>query len=127
MFYEKYVDLCAGINKTPTGVALDIGISRAAVTNWKKGGVPNDVTLRKIANYFNISVNYLLSNEGSVNISGNSLNGTYNQIGAQPQMCIKAQDLTSQEEALLSQFRKLSEVDKAKALIYISELTEGDK
>lgn len=103
---------------------IEIGFSKSSVTNWKKGVVPNNATIKKVSNYFNVSVNYLLGNEGNVNISGNSLNGTYNQVGVQPQMNIKEQKLSLQEEELLSFFRKLSEVNKAKALVYIAELVE---
>lgn len=123
MFYERYIELCGSINKSPTAVALDIGVSRGTVSNWKKGAIPNDVTLAKIANYFKVSISYLIGNNGSINISGNNLNGTYNMVGNSPQMNVaKPEELTAQEHELLTQFRRLSEYDKAKAFIYIAEI-----
>lgn len=55
IFYENYVSLCVRFGKTPTKVALEIGLNRAAPTSWKSGTIPRDATLKKIADYFGIS------------------------------------------------------------------------
>ena len=60
-FYDKYVNLCASIKKSPSKVAEEIGLSRPAVSSWKTGKAkPSDVTILKIAEYFNVSIDYLL-------------------------------------------------------------------
>jgi transcriptional regulator with XRE-family HTH domain len=52
--------LCNSVSKTPSKCALEMGISKVAVTNWKnRGNIPTDANLQKIANYFNVSVEYL--------------------------------------------------------------------
>ena len=64
MFYDIYQNLCNGINKSPSRVALDLGINKASVTYWKKEGkTPNTEILQKVADYFNVSVDYLLEKE----------------------------------------------------------------
>ena len=40
-----------------------MGFSKTAVTNWKNGGIPRDTGLRKIADYFGVTVDYLLVKE----------------------------------------------------------------
>lgn len=42
MFYDKYVALCAQKGITPSAAAKEIGINKAAVSNWKyrKMGLP---------------------------------------------------------------------------------------
>ncbi|WP_317335273.1 helix-turn-helix domain-containing protein [Dysosmobacter welbionis] len=57
MFYDKYVALCAQKGITPSAAAKEIGINKAAVSNWKyrKNG-PSDVTMQKIADYFGVPV-----------------------------------------------------------------------
>ena len=61
-FYDKYINLCASQNKSPSKVAEEIGLSRPAVSSWKTGKVkPSDLTMLKIAAYFNVSVEYLKS------------------------------------------------------------------
>lgn len=61
MFYDKYVELCAKRGMTPSAAAKEIGINKAAVSNWKhrKNG-PSDITVQKIADYFGVPAGYLL-------------------------------------------------------------------
>jgi SOS-response transcriptional repressor LexA len=56
MFWKKFLELCANNNTKPTSVALALNVSRGSVTNWKKGVIPQDTTLKKIADYFGVSV-----------------------------------------------------------------------
>lgn len=60
MFYDKYIALCSRKGITPSAAAKEIGINKAAVSNWKyrKNG-PSDVTMRKIADYFGVPVSEL--------------------------------------------------------------------
>lgn len=60
MFWENFIQLCIENNTKPNPVAAALGISSGAVTRWKNGSIPNDVTLKKIADYFNVSTDYLL-------------------------------------------------------------------
>lgn len=63
MFYDLYLELCKEKNVTPTRAALEIGISKATPTTWKKRGLtPQGETLNKIASYFGVSTDYLLGN-----------------------------------------------------------------
>lgn len=64
MFYDVFLNLCNNVNKSPSAVVLELGLAKASVTNWKKrGSTPTDANLQKIADYFNVSVNYLLEKE----------------------------------------------------------------
>lgn len=58
-FYNKFLELCNAIGKTPSRVVLDVGLKKSAVTRWKAGGNPTDATLAKIADYFGVSVDEL--------------------------------------------------------------------
>ena len=60
MFWNNFVLLCNSKNKTPTSVISELNISRGSVTHWKSGKVPHHNTLIKIADYFNVPVDYLL-------------------------------------------------------------------
>lgn len=60
MFYENFKRLCSERGTTPTAVAKAMGISTSMTANWKKGGVPRSDTLQKVADYFGVSVSYLL-------------------------------------------------------------------
>ena len=63
MFYDLYLELCKERNVSPTRAAIEIGISKATPTTWKKRGLtPQGETLNKIAAYFGVSTDYLLGN-----------------------------------------------------------------
>lgn len=56
-FYEKFVQQCRAVNKTPSRVAQEIGLAKASVTRWKNGSYPTDATAMKLADYFGIDWN----------------------------------------------------------------------
>ncbi|MBP3760871.1 MAG: helix-turn-helix domain-containing protein [Ruminococcus sp.] len=59
-FWDVFSKLCNEIGKKPNPVGKEIGVSSAAIANWKTGSIPNGETLMKIADYFHVSVDYLL-------------------------------------------------------------------
>jgi repressor LexA len=61
MFWENFARLCESAGKTPTGVSKELGFSNAAASHWKNGKSPTAKTLQKIADYFSVTVNDLLS------------------------------------------------------------------
>lgn len=61
MFWQRFYDLCVCRGTKPNPVAKEIGISSGILTKWKTQNVlPNGETLKKIADYLNCSVDYLL-------------------------------------------------------------------
>lgn len=62
MFYDTFLGLCAARGESPSRVAKQIGLSNAAASGWKNGKTPSQVTLVKLANYFNVTPDYLLGN-----------------------------------------------------------------
>lgn len=60
MFFKTLIQLCNKNNTTPNAVCLALGLSPAAATKWRSGAVPRETTLLKIANHFNVTVDYLL-------------------------------------------------------------------
>lgn len=62
MFYDNFVRLCNKVNKSPSCVATEIGLSRASVNGWKNGKKPTDATILKLADYFGVPVDELLGN-----------------------------------------------------------------
>ncbi len=64
MFYDVYCALCAEKGLTPSGAAAKIGFNRASVTVWKNSGAaPRQELLVKIADFFEVSTDYLLGLE----------------------------------------------------------------
>ena len=110
MFWERYSTICNNNGKSPNGVAKAIGLSTAICTKWKNGAVPNSEALIKLANYFDVTTDYLL---------GRSDN---------PTMTPPAEDIDTQAAdgaALLAIYNRLSPVDRAKLLLYADGLTHN--
>ena len=63
MFWNNLIELCNQRKTTPTTVVKKLKISGASVTKWKNGSIPRDTTLKKIADYFAVTIDDLLSEE----------------------------------------------------------------
>lgn len=66
MFWKIFLELCEKNNIKPTAVVVKLNLSRGSVTHWKAGKVPKTPALIKIADYFNVSVEYLLGKEDAI-------------------------------------------------------------
>lgn len=73
MFKQIFIDLCNKKGVAPTVVCQEIGLSNAAFSKWDDDSVPRKTTLLKLANYFNVPVDYLLGKNSSPNHNGNLL------------------------------------------------------
>jgi len=63
VFYDVFIHLCVEKGVKPSRVTMDLELSKATATKWKNGSVPTGETLQKLAEYFDVSVDYLLGNE----------------------------------------------------------------
>ena len=73
MFWEIFSRLCADQNIKPNPLAKKLGIPSASVTNWKNGRTPHQTTLIKIADYFGVTVDYLLGKEEKPTVNDDGL------------------------------------------------------
>lgn len=108
MFWDNFYALCFKNNITPNGLAKILSFSSGSITTWKNGAVPHHDTLLKIANYFNVSVDYLLGQPEELS----------------PTVEAADSSITAQEAELLKVFRNLNEINKARLLIYGAELMD---
>ncbi len=69
VFYDNFIRLCNHESKPPSIVADELGLSRAAVSKWKDGAVPYRATILKIADYFDVDPESLLSEEFDISES----------------------------------------------------------
>jgi repressor LexA len=64
MFYDRFRQLCENKGVSCNKAALEIGLSNATPTKWRKtGATPTGDTLDRIAKYFGVSTDYLLGKE----------------------------------------------------------------
>lgn len=60
MTYDNFLNLCNSVGKSPSAVALELGISKSTVSHWKhRRNEMTAATALKIANYFGITIEEL--------------------------------------------------------------------
>lgn len=62
-FFARFNELCRAQGKSANGVAKELGIPSGSVTAWKRGSMPRNQTLVRLAEYFGVSVDYLAAAE----------------------------------------------------------------
>ena len=105
MFWLKYVELCNSVNKAPNKVASELGVTSGTATKWKNGAVPQDRTIKKIADYFGVSVEYL---KGETDIKNPD-----------------AKESTEMDREVVRLFNKVPEEKKEEAMRYLRFLAES--
>ena len=84
-FWKQLYTTCMERETTPNEVAKNLGISSGAVSNWKlkdvitRGNVNNYKTSYVNADYFNVSVDYLLGKEKEPSVQ----NGEFDELTMQ--------------------------------------------
>lgn len=64
--YEIFERLLQNFNTTPYKVAKETGIAQSTLSDWKRGrSVPKQDKLQKIADYFGVTIDYLMTGEES--------------------------------------------------------------
>lgn len=106
MFYDNFIKACNSIGKTPSSVAIDIGLNKATVTGWKKGSKPTDSTVRKLADYFGISPEELTGSTGPAQII--SIDDH-----AQPDLVLKYNQLTPEGQKEVLAFIEFKQAQEA--------------
>jgi len=95
MFYIQLKKICEINNTTISAVAKKFNLSTSTATNWKTGTSPRSEVVKAIANYFNVSTDYLINENYSI---------------------------TDDEQELLTLYRKLSDTEKAKEIELLRKL-----
>lgn len=84
MFYDNFIRACQIKKQKPNPVAMQCGGTKSSATSWKNGASPNSDIVAKIAEYLEVSTDFLLLGKETV------------------------EDLSPIEQELIDSFRKLS-------------------
>ena len=57
--YERFLKLLDETGITPYRVSKEAGVSESVLSKWKKGSRPRPLTMRAVADYFGVNVEWL--------------------------------------------------------------------
>jgi transcriptional regulator with XRE-family HTH domain len=102
MFWEKFQYLSELKGMKPHAVLKELEISSGSANNWKKGTIPSGEILKKIAKYFDVSIDSLLDFEENASVNLSSKKSAFKKLNAIPQRfnSLRAVEETSDEEKL---------------------------
>ena len=110
-FLNTFTMLCNEMSKAPSAVCVELGLSNAIYTYWKRhGAVPRPAMLKKIADYFHVSVAYLL---------GETDDRTPTDSHSATKPAETGNKLSGVEFALYGEIQALSEEERLDVLDYI--------
>ena len=132
MFYNTFTELCRKQDIAPSALARQLGMSASAPGRWRDGSSPDLETIKKIADHFGVSIDYLVrgednshqrivATERSIIMQGNAGNNVVSSGGS----ASVGNGLTEQEQEILRIFRGLDMRKKTAFLSYGYELEDG--
>lgn len=130
VFYDTFETLCRSKRIAPSALTKKLGMSSSAPGRWRTGSLPDLETAQKLADFFGVSIDYLVYGEekyGSMasNVSSGSAviqGGHGNQVSASNQEGSRQGELHEFEGELLSIYRELGLSDKIALLQHALEL-----
>ncbi|MDE5582434.1 MAG: helix-turn-helix domain-containing protein [Ruminococcus sp.] len=123
--YETLLKLCQSKKISITNLCLEITGSRGNLSTWKKGNI-NPASLIKIADYFDVSTDYLLgrtdSPQGISQINTGDV-GDHSNVNVHNEKKTTDSDSDDTVSELVAVFKTLNFYDKAKVMSLIAELS----
>lgn len=66
MFYKNTLKLCKDNGISLSKLVSNLGMGKSNVTYWKNGSMPHSGTVKKVADYFGVSTDYLLADKEQI-------------------------------------------------------------
>ena len=134
MFWENFVRLCNEAGKPPSRVAAELGLAKPATVRWKKGAIPRDSTLCRMADYFGVSVESLTADDvPSASSSAPSVPSASSSVSlpapSTPSVSLSAPSMPSalDESQLLTYYRNFSREGKGRLLDFAESMERSGK
>lgn len=89
MFYDQLIRICKERNVKPTPLIKSLGLSSGNLKRWQEGATVNSDILMKLADYFDVPVDYFFEeyNKGDIEINDSaesSMTKVYNVLKSHP-------------------------------------------
>ncbi len=88
-FFSRFESLCRERKLTPNAVAKSIGASSGSVTAWKRGAAPRNDTLKRLADFFGVSTDYLLGQADVLEAADIAFYGEYQELNEEQKQTVR--------------------------------------
>jgi len=126
--YERLENLCEKNGISITKLCVEITGSKGNLSTWKKGNI-NSESLRKIADYFDVSADYLLGRTDSPSVTGGTYiknnNNNVNQA-INGDVNISAGVSEKDDKQLFDMIKGLNLVQRSETIVYINNLKKKE-
>lgn len=134
IFYEQFELLCNKERIKPSSLARKLNMSPSAPGRWKNGSNPDIDTVSRIADYFGVSIDFLIRGidtqlpNTAMNISNSAImqGNTGNNVSL-TNGTSTSDALSEQEQELLRIFRGLTFRSKTKLMSLAFQVEDEDK
>ena len=113
MFFDRVSELCKKRGTSPSAVAREIGLNNSSATYWKRGSIPKGDTLQKLADFFGVSIDYLLGKDDLYDETEFILNRVVDEY-----------ELSEIDRRIVEIFLKLDDPARSALLGYANRLAE---
>ena len=137
MFYERLKLLCEEKGIKLTNLIQELGMSSGNMNKWKIVVIPKGNTLSKLADYFNVSVDYLIgkTDEQMNTHHSNNINSSFVQsnssvtlgsvsVGSTFNSNSNDISLSKEEIGILEVYRSLDIRDRAKFMNFVFDMDD---
>lgn len=119
--YDIFEQLLQKNNVTPYKVSKEAGVTQTALSNWKSGkSTPTTKTLQKIADYFGVTIDFLMTGKEKGNGSAYYFNEETAEV---------AQKIFEDDKVLFDVYKSSDKdrlVEYAKKLKALRDMEKGD-
>ncbi|MCM1508260.1 MAG: helix-turn-helix domain-containing protein [Ruminococcus flavefaciens] len=113
MFWDNFYYACLQKGTKPNPLAKELQIASGSMTSWKNGKLPNGETLLKIANYLDVSVDYLLGRTDLVDETSSKIEDISDN---------NQQDFDKETIEIAEMIKDLSLIERSKVILFIEEI-----
>lgn len=123
--YDRIIVLCKNKNISVNSLEKTIGISTGTISKWDIS-CPKATTLKKVADFFNVTMDHLLTGESSENSQtfANSFNNNKHSTITIQNGSTHTRELTELESELMKITSELPTKEKIKLVDYAYQLTD---
>lgn len=124
-FYKRVSDLCMKQGITVNSLIVNLGMSKSNGKSWREGAVPQVSTMKRIAEYFGVDINYLMGkDEVSINTVQDN-HGVIGKVTAPVTMTTVNSPADDAKSTLLDIYDQLDAIGKARLLLFADDLRNG--